>query len=235
VRDGKIFGVSVFAKDITERKKSEDQVRKSLAEKETLLRELYHRTKNNMNVIISMLKLQSNEIGDRRLKAAFAESEARIISMSLVHEKLYEAQDLSHINLREYLEALVRHLISDYSLSREGPTLRLDMEDAFVSIDTATTCGLIVNELVSNALKYAFPEGRAGELSVRLRHDTGGEISLTVSDDGIGMPRGFDPARDGHLGLRLIRNLAAGKLRARVNFTAERGASCQISFSDCAR
>ena len=111
-RDGKTFGFSIFAKDITERKEAEERIQRSLSEKETLLRELYHRTKNNMNVIISMMKLQSREIGDERLKKAYAETEDRIISMSLVHEKLYEAGDLSHINLKDYFEDLTRHIMA---------------------------------------------------------------------------------------------------------------------------
>jgi PAS domain S-box-containing protein len=231
-RDGKVFGVSAFAKDITERKEAEDRIQRSLAEKETLLRELYHRTKNNMNVIISMLRLQSREIGDERLKAAFGESEARIISMSLVHEKLYGAQDLSRINLREYIEDLIRHLMSNYNLSSRLPSLSFRMEDVYVMIDTAITCGLIVNELIANSLKYAFPGDRVGEIGVWLSRDEDGEISLSVSDDGVGVPPGFDAARDGHLGMRLVNNLAQGKIRASVTFETDHGVSCHLRFRD---
>jgi two-component sensor histidine kinase len=231
-REGKLFGLSIFAKDITERKKAEDQIQRSLAEKETLLRELYHRTKNNMNVIISMLRLQSREIGDARLKKAFSETEARIISMSLVHEKLYEAQDLSHINLKEYFEDLTRQILANYSLDDKPPSLSLDMEDVYVLIDTAVSCGLIVNELISNALKYAFPSGRAGEITIRLRQEDDGRISLIVSDNGIGLPPGFDTKRDGHLGLRLIESLARGKIRAEVTYSGDHGVRCSLRFVD---
>jgi PAS domain S-box-containing protein len=229
-RDGALFGLSIFAKDITERKKAEELIQRSLLEKETLLRELYHRTKNNMNVIISMLRLQSREIGDARLKKAFAETEDRIISMSLVHEKLYEAQDLSHINLREYFEDLTRQMLANYNLSNKLPSLSLDMEDVYVLIDTAVSCGLIVNELISNTLKYAFPSGRAGEITIRLRREAHGEIDLTVSDDGVGLPPGFDAKRDGHLGLRLVESLARGKIRAKVAFATDHGLSCRLRF-----
>ena len=231
-RNGELFGLSIFAKDITERKKAEDQVRKSLSEKETLLRELYHRTKNNMNVIISMLKLQAREVGDARLKKAFEETEDRIISMSLVHEKLYEAQDLSHINLREYFEDLTRQILANYNLSNKLPSLSLNMEDVYVLIDTAITCGLIVNELISNTLKYAFPEGQAGEIKVQLRRESNDDINLTVSDNGVGLPSGFDAKRDGHLGLRLIESLARGKLRTRVIFDTDHGLSCRLRFTE---
>jgi two-component sensor histidine kinase/PAS domain-containing protein len=231
-RNGELFGLSIFAKDITERKKTEDQIKKSLSEKDTLLRELYHRTKNNMNVIISMLKLQAREIGDERLKKAFGETEDRIISMSLVHEKLYEAQDLSHINLKEYFEDLTRQILANYSLSNKLPSLSLSMEDVYVLLDTAVSCGLIVNELISNTLKYAFPSGLAGEIKIRLRKEGNNEIDLTVSDNGIGLPSGFDAKRDGHLGLRLIESLARGKLRTQVIFNTDHGLSCQLRFTE---
>jgi two-component sensor histidine kinase len=231
-RDKNLFGLSIFAKDITERKKAEDQIQRSLLEKETLLRELYHRTKNNMNVIISMLKLQSREIEDARLKEAFSETEDRIISMSLVHEKLYEAQDLSHINLKEYFEDLTRQIMANYNLSNKLPSLSLYMDDVYVLIDTAIACGLIVNELISNTLKYAFPSGQAGEIAIRLRQEDNNEISLIVSDNGIGLPSGFDVKRDGHLGLRLIESLARGKIRAKVVFNTDHGLSCQLRFTN---
>jgi two-component sensor histidine kinase/PAS domain-containing protein len=231
-RDAAVFGISVFGKDITERRRAEDQIARSLAEKETLIRELYHRTKNNMNVIISMLKLQSREIGDQRLKEAFAETENRILSMALLHEKLYEGQDLSRVNLGGYLEDLVKHVTSSYALPGARPTLSLDLGEVYATIDTAVSCGLIVNELVSNALKYAFPEGGGGVIALGLRQDEGGEICLTVSDDGLGAPSGFDSKRDGHLGLRLIESLAKGKLRAEIEFATEQGFSCRLRFRE---
>ena len=231
-RGGELFGLSVFAKDITERKKADDQIRRALSEKETLLRELYHRTKNNMNVIISMLKLQAREVGDERLKRAYAETEDRIISMSLVHEKLYEAQDLSHINLREYFEDLTRQLLANYSVPGRPPALSLDMDDVFVAIDTAISCGLIVNELISNSLKYAFPSGRNGEIKIKLRQGGEGEVELAVSDDGVGLPPGFDSKRDGHLGLRLIENLARGRIRAQLEIGTDHGLSCSLKFKE---
>lgn len=231
-RDGKLFGLSLFAKDITERKNAENQLHKSLMEKQTLLRELYHRTKNNMNVIISMLKLQSREIGDERLKKAFGETEDRIISMSLVHEKLYGAQDLSHINLKEYFEDLIKQIIANYNLSDHPLSLSLDMQNVFVLIESAIACGLIVNELISNSLKYAFPSGRAGEIRILLHQDENDEITLVVSDNGIGLPPGFDAKRDGHLGLRLIDSLARGKLRTEAVLETDHGVSCRLRFMD---
>jgi len=231
-RDEKVFGLSLFAKDITERKNAENQLHKSLLEKQTLLRELYHRTKNNMTVIISMLRLQSREIGDERLKKAFGETEGRIISMALVHEKLYEAQDLSHINLKEYFEDLIKQIIANYNLSADPPSLGLDMQNVFVLTDTAIACGLIVNELISNSLKYAFPSGRPGKILIRLHQEENGEIALIVSDDGVGLPPEFEKKRDGHLGLRLIDSLARGKLRAEFSLETDHGVCCRLRFRE---
>ena len=231
-RDGKIFGLSVFAQDISERKRSEEQISRSLSEKEILLRELYHRTKNNMSVIISILRLQANEIGDARLSEAFAVSVDRIRSMSLVHDKLYSTSDLSRIDLSGYIIELANRLISGYSLPDDKPQLVLEMDSVGAALDTAISCGLIVNELVTNSLKHAFKEKGKGVINIKLRKGEDGMIRLSISDNGIGMAPGFDIQRDGHLGLRLIRTLAQRKLRARMEFAAERGVSCELAFSD---
>jgi PAS domain S-box-containing protein len=229
-REGRVFGLSVFGQDISERKKAEEQIRRSLSEKEILLRELYHRTKNNMSVIISILKLQATEIGDQRLKDAFAVSVDRILSMSLVHDKLYKTNDLSHIDLKSYIKDLAERLMSSYALPDTRLSLVLEMESVRVMIDTAINCGLIVNELVTNALKYAFPENRAGEIRIELTSNEARLVRLTISDDGVGMAPGFDFKHDGRLGLRLIDSLAKGKLHARTEFSTDRGFSCSLSF-----
>jgi two-component sensor histidine kinase len=216
---------------------SRAQIERSLREKETLIRELYHRTKNNMNVIISMLRLQANHTGDDRLRAAFAETEARIMSMSLVHEKLYESSDLSHINLRTYLEDLAGRLFANYRLDDGRVTLDLDLRDASVPIDTAVSCGLIINELVSNSLKYAFPEGRKGRIRIELSPSgapdgsSGSSVRLAFSDDGIGLPEGFDIERDGNLGMKIVLSLARGRLKASVKASSGTGLSYELAFA----
>lgn len=231
-REGRVFGLSVFAQDITERKRAEEQIARSLAEKEVLLREVYHRTKNNMSVIISILRLQSNAIGDDRLKEAYGVSINRILSMSSVHDNLYVTDDLSRIDLRHYIKDLAERLTNSYSLPEDRPELVLEMESMQVTFEAAINCGLIVNELLTNALKYAFPDKRKGRIAIRLRKDAGGRITLTISDDGIGMAPDFDVKRDGHLGLRLITSLAHGKLRGEVAFKSEGGFSCSLDFSE---
>lgn len=229
-QDGRLFGLSVFGQDISDRKKAEEQVGRSLQEKEILLREVYHRTKNNMSVIISLLRLQAGEIGDPRLEEAFKVSIDRIRSMSVIHDKLYAAGDLSRIDLKEYIVDLANRLIAGYSLPEAQPSLVLEMESLPVMLDTAINCGLIVNELITNALKYAFPDRRAGEIRIRLSRDEEGAIRLAISDDGIGIAPGFDIERDGRLGLKLIRSVATVKLRARMEFATNPGFSCVLSF-----
>ncbi len=221
-----------FMRDITERKRAEEQIRKSLAEKETLLRELHHRTKNNMSVIIALLDLQAEESDDRRLQAAFADSQNRIRSMALVHQKLYEAQDLSHINLKDYIGDLTKLLVASYQVSSDRISITLEMEDVSVLIDTAIPCGLILNELVSNALKYAFPDERVGEIRIQLHQLESGEVQLSVADDGAGLPPGFDLRRNGRMGLQTVFALAENQLYGKVSFDTRQGVTCQIQFRD---
>ncbi len=211
---------------------NEALIRKSLAEKETLLRELHHRTKNNMGVIIALLELQGLDIDDARLNDVIAETTGRIRSMALVHQKLYEARDLSHINLREYIEDLSLLLTSSYQVPPARLSTIHELEDITVLIDTAIPCGLILNELISNALKYAFPGGRSGEIRLELQRLDSGEIRLRVSDDGVGLPEGFDPRKDGHMGLQTILELGERQLNGAVTFHSAGGLSCQVHFHD---
>ena len=231
-QDDRLFGLSVFGHDISERKKAEAQIRKALSEKSILLQEVFHRTKNNMSVIIAMLRLQANQIGDERLKEAYGAAIDRIISMSLVHDKLYQTDDLTNIDLKAYLKDLAARLIASYTAPELRPALVLDMDSVNVTLETAIFCGLIANELLTNSLKYAFPDGRIGEIKIQLKRIASGEISLTVSDDGAGIAPGFDFARDGHLGLRLVNSLAQGRLRARLTFSSGPGLSCLLQFAD---
>jgi two-component sensor histidine kinase len=231
-RDGKAFGLSAFARDITEHERAEERIRQSLAEKEVLIKEIYHRTKNNMNVIISILRLQAKEMDDERLKEAFDVAVSRIMSMSMAHDRLYEADDLSSIELKDYIEDLARSIMAGQARPVDPPTLRVEAEAARVMIDTAITCGLVLNELLTNSLKHAFPRGRQGAISVSLRREGPGQLRLTVSDDGVGPPPGFDAERDGHLGLRLIRRLAYSKFRTQPVFDAAGGFSCSLVFQD---
>ncbi len=229
--DGKRILISM-AKDVTEKNKAEKGLKDSLREKEVLLRELHHRTKNNMNVIISLLNMQSTEAEDPRLRRAFGDAEDRIRAMALVHQMLYDNEDLSRLNLKSYLFDLIHILMDGYDISGDRISVTLDLEDVFVSLDTAIPCGLIINELVSNSLKYAFPGEAKGGIRVGLSRRPGGAILIEVSDDGVGLPAGFDPRRDGSMGMKIFFSLAETQLRAAVSCASGKGLGYTILFSE---
>ncbi len=192
--------------DITDRKNAENKIKKSLQEKEILLREIHHRVKNNMQIISTLLTLQSAQINDPTLIQLYRESQDRIQAMALIHEKLYQSKDISSINLQDYVESMVSDLL--YSYERDSKIIKsdLDVEDVLMSIDTAVPCGLIINELVSNSLKYAFPDGH-GTVKIYFRRLDDKNYCLKVSDDGIGLPDDFNIEKTDTLGLQIVNNL----------------------------
>ncbi|MGD0283644.1 MAG: PAS domain S-box protein, partial [Dissulfurispiraceae bacterium] len=209
---GKTFFHAIWL-DITERKHMEEHLRKTIKERETLLRELYHRTKNNMNTISSLINLQTASLyGDEIAIQLFRDLQDRIMSMALVHERLYKSKDLSNVRLKDYVSDLANTLISGYKINRDKFSLRLDIEDLTLSIDTLIPCGLIINELMTNSLKYAFADGREGQIRIKGQLTAGSEIQLVYSDNGIGFPEGFDFAKVETLGLRLINGLITSQL-----------------------
>ena len=230
--DGQVDYFLALLSDITERKQGEEQIKKALVEKETLLRELYHRTKNNMAVVIALLELQSNSFEDERLRDEFVEAQNRIRSMALVHQKLYETKDLSRINLKDYIQDLLEILLESYRISPAHIEVVLELEDVFVLIDSAIPCGLILNELISNAFKYAFPNGRDGKIEIQLCRTSSEEIEIAIADHGVGVPPGFDFHRDGHLGVQNILILAENQLQGKVTFDTTEGVACRIQFKD---
>jgi len=203
---GSAQGIVCVAQDITERKRAEERIRASLREKEVLLREIHHRVKNNLQVISSLLHLQSKHVEDDDARALFAESQSRIRSMALIHERLYQSDDLAQVDFAAYLEGLTEHLFRSYNVRSDTVTLQLDTDAGPLSVDRAIPCGLIVNELVSNAIKHAFPDDRAGTIRVAyMQNDR--EARLVVADDGVGAPEDFDAEQSDSLGLRLVRGL----------------------------
>ena len=224
--------VQVVFRDITDRKRAEAQIAKSLEEKEILLRELYHRTRNNMSIIMAMLEIQASHFDDPRLRKALANTQNRIRSMALVHQKLYEANDLSRINLKEYIHELVALLMSSYTVSSNQVSIVEDMEDVFTLIDTAIPCGLILNELISNTFKYAFLEERRGEIKIQLHRNESREVELCVADNGVGVPPGFDFRHNGHLGMQNIFVLAEYQLHGQIKFDTSQGVACYLKFRD---
>jgi len=214
-------GMLVLAavRDVSKTKEIEQQIRASLHEKEALLQEIHHRVKNNLQIIASLLSLQSTYIHDPQMLMQFQESQGRIRSMALIHEKLYQSETLATVDLADYVQSLVQILMRTYSANTRVE-LALELAPASVSIDTAVPVGLMLNELVTNALKYAFPEGRAGRLLVVLATGPDGHISLSVQDDGVGLKPDFELAQADTLGLRLVR-MFAKQLRAQVTLRTQ--------------
>lgn len=213
--------------DVTLRKQAEDFLKDALKEKEVLLKEVYHRTKNNMNVIAGLLQLQMNTIEDIKIRQMFKETQARIHSMSLVNELLYKTKELSKLDLKDYLEELTKAITADYKAAHVR--LNLDLDSTQVSLDVATPCGLIINELLSNSMKHAFPNKRGGKISISLRAKRN-EIELTYSDNGIGFPEGFQIERSSSLGLRLVDTLARKQLQGSLEILSGKGAGVVIRF-----
>jgi two-component sensor histidine kinase/PAS domain-containing protein len=218
--------------DITTIKTSEERLLVSLSEKETLLRELYHRTKNNMQVICSMLSLQSATSCNEDLKNAFRQMENKIHSMALVHQKLYQSQNLSSINLKDYVTDLVHHITASYEIYTGKIKTHLNIENINVLLDIAIPFGLILSELISNSMKYAFPEDRTGEIKVSLLRENEDLITLIVADDGIGPPQDFDIRRNGKMGMKSIIALAELQLQGSYTISNESGCINKVSFKD---
>ncbi len=182
---------------------AEAQLRVSLKEKEVLLKEVHHRVKNNLQVVYSLFSLQAYTAGSRSAAEILRDGQSRIRAMSLIHEKLYASPDLTAIELGDYLRSLVGHLFRTYQANPAAVLLRMDVVEAWLSIDTAVPCGLIVNELVANALSHAFPDGREGLLAVELTKAGDGRLHLSVSDNGVGLPTHLDILQAKSLGLQL--------------------------------
>jgi PAS domain S-box-containing protein len=198
------LGVGVVVTDITERKRMEEELKASLQQKEMLLREIHHRVKNNLQIISSLLGLQSDYISDPQVLALFRDSQDRIRSMALIHEKLYRSGNLARIDFTSYIGDLAAELLRSYGVDANRVSLQIVGEKVWLNVDTAVPCGLILQELVSNCLKHAFPEGRSGEITITLRDETEGKYALTVRDTGIGFPEGLDFCHTESLGLQLV-------------------------------
>jgi two-component sensor histidine kinase len=213
--------------DITEQKKAEEQIARSLQEKEVLLKEIHHRVKNNMNVISSLLNLEASRTTDKAVRAILKEAQDRVNMMALIHKKLYQSKDLAHIDYKEYLQTLVAGITDTYH--RHDVIVTVDMESLFFDVTIGIPCGLIVNELVSNSLKYAFPEGRKGTIKVGINKDSEGNNVLTVADDGVGFPDTVDFRKTTSLGLQLV-SMLTGQIHGKVALSRGEGTRFSITF-----
>lgn len=225
----KVKAVITSARDITEQKKMVERVRESLREKEVLLRELYHRTKNNMQVIYSLMSLEAEKTGNEALRAAFDLIGSKIRTMALVHQKLYESRDLTSISLNEYIADIVTLIVSNSRAAAGRISVDQDIDPCNVSIDTAIPFGLVLNELISNSVLHAFPGDRRGTIAITLRASTD-EITLLYRDDGIGLSPEINPLESPSLGLTIIREIVRHQLHGRIRFHGGSGFSCDISL-----
>jgi two-component sensor histidine kinase len=226
---GKVVQIIHVTRDITERKLAEVKIKASLEEKEVLLREIHHRVKNNMQIISSLLMLQSHNIEDKKYKDIFIESQTRIYSMALIHEKLYQSESLAQINFKEYIDGIVSNIFESYCI-KSNIKIDLNIENIPINIDYAVPCGLIINELVTNSLKYAFPDGRPGRIQISLKSGDNNMIQLSISDDGIGIAKDMDIRKTKSLGLHLVTALAESQLHGKIDINREKGTEFQIKF-----
>lgn len=193
--------------EIAERTQAEARVRAALTEKEVLLKEVHHRVKNNLQVISSLLSLQAAEIADPTTLNALKEGQNRVRSMALIHEKLYQSNDLAQLDFAAYLQSLVNSVFQSYRVKPGQIELKIEAEAIRLDLDTAIPCGLMVNELVSNSIKYAFPQERAGTIQISCGLRPSGQYFISVRDDGIGLPAGLEVSQSPTLGLKLVTSL----------------------------
>jgi two-component sensor histidine kinase/PAS domain-containing protein len=225
---GTLLGAVNVLVDITERKQAEEQLQASLHEKEVLLKEVHHRVKNNLQVIASLLSLQSDQLKDHDAIALFEDIQNRVKSMALIHESLYRTGDLAHFNFARYIESLSSHLFQSYAAEASGIRLHMELDDLAFDVDTAIPCGLILNELLTNALKYAFPDGRSGDIYIMLRAQAE-YVRLSVRDTGIGIPAGVDFQKTESLGLQLV-GMLTEQLGGTLTLMGEGGTTFSVSI-----
>ena len=224
------YGVLVVYGDITEQRQTQEQIKSSLIEKETLLQEIHHRVKNNMQVINSLLKLQSNNIEDNQTKEILKDSQSRVYAMSAVHETLHGSERLSEIDLKTYLTKITTSVFQTYSTEHQKVKLNSNVDNSPISINQAYPLGLIINELLSNSLKYAFPDERKGKIDVSLKK-LDKELELTFADNGIGISNGLDWKNPSTLGLKLVRTLVENQLDGSIDMESNNGSKFTIKFN----
>jgi PAS domain S-box-containing protein len=227
--DGEVVLLVPEAQDVTEARGAEERLRASLAEKETLLKEVHHRVKNNLQVISSLLKLHAGRVADPDARAAFEEAQGRVRSIALLHEKLYRSESLGSVSIGDYAEDLASALLR--ARGADGRPVRISVSggDVHLPVDRAMPCGLILNELVTNSLKHGFPAAIAEpEVAIRARR-VGCEIEITVTDNGVGLPEDFDPRGTRTLGIQLVRTLTR-QLGGSIAFERHAGTRCVLQF-----
>lgn len=233
IESDQVVEISGIGHDITSKKISEENLKSSLKEKEVLLKEVHHRVKNNMQVISSILSLQSSYIHEPKTLDILRESQNRIKSMAFIHERLYRTKDFSKINFSDYIENLSKSLINTYEAGQVKVNVSFDLDEVFLNLDSAIPCGLILNELISNSLKYAFKGRKRGNIIVKLKEKEKQKIKLSVQDDGVGIDKDFNISKTETLGLQLVHTLTE-QLEGKLKLTSNKGSRFDITFSKSA-
>jgi PAS domain S-box-containing protein len=221
--------VLVRVTDISDRKHTIEQIQRSLEEKETLLKEIHHRVKNNLQIISSLLRMQSRRTDDQITSMLFQESQNRVQSMALIHEQLYQSPELSQIDFGDYIRSLTDNLFRCYGVSQRKIVLDIETNSIKLTLDIAIPCGLIINELVSNSLKYAFPEQKNGKITISLTKSPENQLTLIVQDTGIGIPQLLDWQNTDSLGLRIVKNLTR-QIKGKIILEREQGTTFYVKF-----
>jgi two-component sensor histidine kinase len=209
-------------------KQMEERLRKSLREKETLLKEIHHRVKNNLAVIAGLLNMQSSYLQDEKAKEALQASITRVKTMANIHTQLYQSHDLNKVDFGSFIRDLIGNISQSYGRAVFPVEIHVDTDETRLDIDTSIPCGLILNELLANALKYAFPGGKEGKINVRMRSEEG-HVALTVQDNGIGFPEEINFRETQSLGLELV-NLLVGQMNGEIDLKVDGGTTWTITF-----
>jgi len=228
-RGGQVTGHALILHDITYRKKTENKLQAALTEKEILLKEVHHRVKNNMQIVVSLLRLQSTQIDDENLKQLFRSSEDRIRTMALIHERLYKTENFTEIDLSQFIDSLVSHM-QRLNLREVNPIqMDLTLNPVTIGITKAVPCGLIFQEILSNIYRHAFPDDRSGKIRIVLNSRPDGTVELLIEDNGIGIPESFDIEKSDSLGLQLIVDLVH-QIKGDLNIGRKEGTHFHITF-----
>jgi len=227
---GEIMNSILVQTEITERKKAEQQIKNSLKEKETFLKETNHRVKNNLQIISSLLSLQLENVKNKEMVKILEGSQNRIRSIALIHEKFYQSEDYSKINITTYIESLVTQLYDPYKSTLKKVKIYTKIDTILLDMDSAISLGLIINELVSNSLRHAFPQDRKGEIKIELKSNVNNEYSLIISDNGIGIPEDIDFKNSKSLGLQLV-NTLTNQLDGSIELEISKGTKITITFA----
>jgi two-component sensor histidine kinase len=229
--DGNVMGSVHVARDITERKIMEEQLEQALEDKDILMKEIHHRVKNNLMIMANLLNLQSRYIEDEVARDIFKDSQSRAKTMALIHDKLYRSQDLKKVDVQDYMESLAKNIYHTYIKDPRQIQLILNVEPHMLDINTVLPLGLILNELLTNTFKYAFPEDRKGILEVKFSKKGNNQFLLEVADNGVGMPVDFHPDQTDSLGMRLIYSLTE-QIKGELEINADTGTQTRIKFQE---